>query len=159
MFILNLAASDIIVCLLSLPITPVTNIYKNWFFGAALCRLIPWVQGVSIFICTFSLGAIAVDRYILVSFISFNSASANSSLRRRLTCECGDGRQCKWRGTWKEEGRRAFTESDRGGASLTFLPQSSSSFISIFAFVPSTLLSCLVSQVCSFRWSGHTRHR
>ncbi|GMR61168.1 hypothetical protein PMAYCL1PPCAC_31363 [Pristionchus mayeri] len=66
MFILNLAASDIIVCLLSLPITPVTNIYKNWFFGSVLCRLIPWVQGVSIFICTFSLGAIAVDRYILV---------------------------------------------------------------------------------------------
>lgn len=69
MFILNLAASDIIVCLLSLPITPVTNIYKNWFFGDALCRLIPTVQGVSIFICTFSLGAIAVDRYILVSVL------------------------------------------------------------------------------------------
>ncbi|CAJ0935379.1 unnamed protein product, partial [Mesorhabditis belari] len=66
MFILNLAASDIMICLLSLPITPVTNIYKNWYFGAMMCRLIPWVQGVSIFICTFSLGAIAVDRYILV---------------------------------------------------------------------------------------------
>ncbi|KAK0396694.1 hypothetical protein QR680_001817 [Steinernema hermaphroditum] len=66
MFILNLAASDIIVCLLSLPITPVTNIFKNWYFGSVLCRLIPWVQGVSVFICTFSLGAIALDRYILV---------------------------------------------------------------------------------------------
>ncbi|KAE9414351.1 hypothetical protein Angca_005226 [Angiostrongylus cantonensis] len=66
MFILNLAASDIIMCLLSLPITPVTNIYKNWYFGNVLCHLIPCVQGVSIFICTFSLGAIAVDRYILV---------------------------------------------------------------------------------------------
>jgi hypothetical protein len=62
MFILNLAASDIIVCLLSLPITPVTNIYKNWFFGTVLCRLIPWVQGISVFICTFSLAAIAIDR-------------------------------------------------------------------------------------------------
>ncbi|KAL6724380.1 hypothetical protein Aduo_019274 [Ancylostoma duodenale] len=66
MFILNLAASDVMMCLLSLPITPVTNIYKNWYFGNALCHLIPCVQGVSIFICTFSLGAIAVDRYILV---------------------------------------------------------------------------------------------
>ncbi|VDM61727.1 unnamed protein product [Angiostrongylus costaricensis] len=66
MFILNLAASDVIMCLLSLPITPVTNIYKNWYFGNVLCHLIPCVQGVSIFICTFSLGAIAVDRYILV---------------------------------------------------------------------------------------------
>jgi hypothetical protein len=66
MFILNLAASDIIVCLLSLPITPVTNIYKNWFFGGLLCRLIPYVQGVSVFICTFSLAAIALDRYVLI---------------------------------------------------------------------------------------------
>uniref|UniRef100_A0A914WZN6 G-protein coupled receptors family 1 profile domain-containing protein n=1 Tax=Plectus sambesii TaxID=2011161 RepID=A0A914WZN6_9BILA len=66
MFILNLAASDIIVCMLSLPITPVTNIYKNWFFGTVLCRLIPWVQGISVFICTFSLAAIAIDRYVLV---------------------------------------------------------------------------------------------
>lgn len=66
MFILNLAISDIIVCLLSLPITPVTNIFKNWYFGGILCRIIPWAQGVSVFICTFSLGAIALDRYILV---------------------------------------------------------------------------------------------
>ncbi|KJH40915.1 7 transmembrane receptor [Dictyocaulus viviparus] len=66
MFILNLAASDVMMCLLSLPITPVTNIFKNWFFGNVLCHLIPCIQGVSIFICTFSLAAIAVDRYILV---------------------------------------------------------------------------------------------
>lgn len=45
MFILNLAASDVMMCLLSLPITPVTNIYKNWYFGNALCHLIPCVQG------------------------------------------------------------------------------------------------------------------
>uniref|UniRef100_A0A914WZ92 G-protein coupled receptors family 1 profile domain-containing protein n=1 Tax=Plectus sambesii TaxID=2011161 RepID=A0A914WZ92_9BILA len=65
-FILNLAASDVIVCLLSLPITPVTNVYKLWYFGELMCHLLPWVQGVSVFICTFSLSAIAIDRYILV---------------------------------------------------------------------------------------------
>ena len=45
LFILNLAVSDVIVCLLSLPITPVTNIYKNWYFGFMMCRMIPCVQG------------------------------------------------------------------------------------------------------------------
>lgn len=65
MFILNLAASDIVMCILSVPVTPVTNIYKNWFFGAILCRLIPYVQGVSVFISTFSLGAIALDRLVI----------------------------------------------------------------------------------------------
>jgi hypothetical protein len=43
-FILNLALSDVIVCLLSLPFTPVTNIYKVWLFGAAICHLLPLVQ-------------------------------------------------------------------------------------------------------------------
>ncbi|CAO4385354.1 unnamed protein product [Caenorhabditis nigoni] len=65
-FILNLAASDIMMCILSLPITPITNVYKNWYFGNLLCHLIPCIQGISIFVCTFSLGAIALDRYILV---------------------------------------------------------------------------------------------
>uniref|UniRef100_A0A914WAK7 G-protein coupled receptors family 1 profile domain-containing protein n=1 Tax=Plectus sambesii TaxID=2011161 RepID=A0A914WAK7_9BILA len=65
-FILNLAASDLIVCFVSLPVTPITNIFKNWYFGVALCHLLPWVQGVSVFICTFSLSAIAVDRYVLI---------------------------------------------------------------------------------------------
>jgi hypothetical protein len=30
-FILNLAASDLIVCCVSLPLTPITSIYKNWY--------------------------------------------------------------------------------------------------------------------------------
>lgn len=66
-FILNLAISDVIVCLLSLPFTPVTNIYKNWLFGPAICHLLPFVQAVSVFVSTFSLSAIAVDRYCLVT--------------------------------------------------------------------------------------------
>lgn len=47
-FILNLAISDVIVCLLSLPFTPVTNIYKIWLFGQPICHLLPLVQVVII---------------------------------------------------------------------------------------------------------------
>lgn len=65
-FILNLAISDVIVCLLSLPFTPVTNVYKTWFFGSAICHLLPMVQAVSVFVSTLSLSAIAIDRYNLV---------------------------------------------------------------------------------------------
>ncbi|CAI5455426.1 unnamed protein product [Caenorhabditis angaria] len=65
-FILNLAASDIMMCILSVPITPITNVAKNWYFGNMLCHLIPCIQGISTFVCTFSLTAIAIDRYILV---------------------------------------------------------------------------------------------
>lgn len=45
-FILNLAASDCMMCILSLPITPITNVYKNWYFGNLLCHLIPCIQGI-----------------------------------------------------------------------------------------------------------------
>ncbi|KAK6035435.1 hypothetical protein COOONC_27060, partial [Cooperia oncophora] len=43
-FILNLAASDVLMCLTSLPITPITNVYKTWFFASPVCKLIPLVQ-------------------------------------------------------------------------------------------------------------------
>ncbi|VDO77727.1 unnamed protein product [Heligmosomoides polygyrus] len=65
-FILNLAASDVLMCLTSLPITPITNVYKTWFFASPVCKLIPLVQGASVFVSTFSLSAIALDRYNLV---------------------------------------------------------------------------------------------
>ncbi|KAM3728730.1 Neuropeptide receptor [Dirofilaria immitis] len=66
MFILNLASADLVVCIFSLPITPITNVYKNWYFGAAMCHGLPWMQGIAVFIGTFSLCAISVDRYIMV---------------------------------------------------------------------------------------------
>uniref|UniRef100_A0AAF5PJR6 G-protein coupled receptors family 1 profile domain-containing protein n=1 Tax=Wuchereria bancrofti TaxID=6293 RepID=A0AAF5PJR6_WUCBA len=66
MFILNLASADLVVCIFSLPITPVANVYKNWYFGSAMCHGLPWMQGIAVFIGTFSLCAISVDRYIMV---------------------------------------------------------------------------------------------
>lgn len=66
MFILNLASADLVVCIFSLPITPITNIYKNWYFGSVMCHGVPWMQGIAVFIGTFSLCAISIDRYIMV---------------------------------------------------------------------------------------------
>ncbi|KAJ1352868.1 Atrial natriuretic peptide receptor 2 [Parelaphostrongylus tenuis] len=37
-FILNLAASDVLMCLISLPITPITTVYKTWFFASPVCK-------------------------------------------------------------------------------------------------------------------------
>uniref|UniRef100_A0A8R1HP41 G_PROTEIN_RECEP_F1_2 domain-containing protein n=2 Tax=Caenorhabditis japonica TaxID=281687 RepID=A0A8R1HP41_CAEJA len=65
-FILNLCLSNVLMCLTSLPITFITNVYKQWFFSSPICKLIPLVQGASIFVSSFSLSAIALDRYNLV---------------------------------------------------------------------------------------------
>ena len=62
-FIVNLAIADVIVCLLSIPLTPVTTIAKQWYFGSTLCRAVGGIQAIGIFIGTFSLCAIAIDRY------------------------------------------------------------------------------------------------
>ena len=58
-FIVNLAVSGVILALIS----PVTHIFKEWFFGGGLCRILTGVQAIGVFIGTFSLCAIAVDRY------------------------------------------------------------------------------------------------
>lgn len=67
-FIMSLAVSDIMICLISVPITPIFLIYKEWYFGKALCHLIVWVQGSSVFITTYTLMAIALDRYVLINY-------------------------------------------------------------------------------------------
>ncbi|CAJ0570893.1 unnamed protein product, partial [Mesorhabditis spiculigera] len=66
LFILNLSVADLAICVFSLPLTPITNILKNWLFGAEMCHGLPWIQGVTIFIATFSLTAIAIDRYYMI---------------------------------------------------------------------------------------------
>jgi len=40
-FIANLAVSDIIMCLLAVPFTPISGLLQSWPFGEALCHLVP----------------------------------------------------------------------------------------------------------------------
>uniref|UniRef100_A0A0K0FUT0 Prolactin-releasing peptide receptor (inferred by orthology to a human protein) n=1 Tax=Strongyloides venezuelensis TaxID=75913 RepID=A0A0K0FUT0_STRVS len=63
LFILNLAVADIFLCLISIPITPYVNIYKEWIFGSPACLISGGIQGISIFVSTYSLCAISIDRY------------------------------------------------------------------------------------------------
>jgi hypothetical protein len=44
-------------------LTPVTHIFKRWYFGFWLCKIVGGIQAVAMFINSFSLCAIAVDRY------------------------------------------------------------------------------------------------
>lgn len=43
-FILNLVISDIVVCIFSVPVTPITLIFKSWYFGNLMCHLMPLAQ-------------------------------------------------------------------------------------------------------------------
>ncbi|KAI1721957.1 7 transmembrane receptor (rhodopsin family) domain-containing protein [Ditylenchus destructor] len=64
LFLINMALGNLILCLLSIPLTPVTHMYKEWLFGEVMCRLMVGIQAVGVFISSFSLCSIAVDRYL-----------------------------------------------------------------------------------------------
>jgi len=40
-FIANLAVSDVIMCLLAVPFTPLSGLMQSWPFGEVLCHLVP----------------------------------------------------------------------------------------------------------------------
>ncbi|KAI2798198.1 hypothetical protein BLOT_013316 [Blomia tropicalis] len=68
-FIANLALSDILLCIFAVPFTPLYLLaYKSWVFGTALCHLLPFAQGVSIYISAFTLMSIAIDRYFVIMY-------------------------------------------------------------------------------------------
>lgn len=66
MFIMNLAVSDIIMCVLCMPFTLIKLLLKNWPLGEALCRIVPWMQAVNVLASTLTITAIAVDRYQVI---------------------------------------------------------------------------------------------
>ncbi|XP_043211194.1 prolactin-releasing peptide receptor-like [Amphibalanus amphitrite] len=65
-FILNLALSDILLCVLCVPFTPLYTFLQRWIFGAFLCHLVTCTQAVSIYISSLTLTAIAIDRFVVI---------------------------------------------------------------------------------------------
>ncbi|XP_060601629.1 neuropeptide SIFamide receptor-like [Ruditapes philippinarum] len=65
-FIVNLAIADIMVALICLPMTLLSNIYTGWHFGWFMCKATPYLQGVSVCASVNTLAAIAVDRYLAI---------------------------------------------------------------------------------------------
>ncbi|XP_034947531.1 prolactin-releasing peptide receptor-like [Chelonus insularis] len=68
LFITNLAVSDILLCILAVPFTPLYTFLGRWVFGESLCHLVPYAQGVSIYISTLTLTSIAVDRFLVIIY-------------------------------------------------------------------------------------------
>ena len=44
-FIVNLAVSDIVMCLFAVPFTPLQSFTGQWHFGQLFCKLFPFSQG------------------------------------------------------------------------------------------------------------------
>ena len=68
LFITNLALSDVLLCVLAVPFTPLYTFLGSWTFGDTLCHLVPYAQGVSIYISTLTLTGIAIDRFLVILY-------------------------------------------------------------------------------------------
>ncbi|CAG05857.1 unnamed protein product, partial [Tetraodon nigroviridis] len=62
-FLLSLAVSDLMMAVFCMPFTLIPSILKDFIFGAAMCKTVSYFMGISVSISTFSLVAIAIERY------------------------------------------------------------------------------------------------
>lgn len=68
-FIVNMAASDILMAFFCIPFTFVpTFVLLYWPFGAAMCRIVSFSQAVSVFVSAYTMVAISSDRYLAIVY-------------------------------------------------------------------------------------------
>lgn len=65
-FIVNLSCSDILMCIVCLPVTIIYTLMDHWILGDALCKLTPFIQCMSVTVSIYSLVLIAMERYQLI---------------------------------------------------------------------------------------------
>lgn len=66
LFVLNLAAADTLVSLVSMPVTVITVASKTWMFSSKVCVLFGFVTVASFISSVSSLGLIAINRYFYI---------------------------------------------------------------------------------------------
>ncbi|XP_003741868.1 neuropeptide F receptor [Galendromus occidentalis] len=67
-YIINLAISDLILCLFTMPFSLLEIVLKYWPLGMLTCKLVAGLEATSIFVSTISIIAIAVDRYKVIVY-------------------------------------------------------------------------------------------
>ena len=66
MFLLNLAAADLLVSVLNMPLTIATILHGSWMFGEFLCTLTAFLNLLSFVASVMSLAMVSVNRYHFV---------------------------------------------------------------------------------------------
>ncbi|XP_076315511.1 orexin/Hypocretin receptor type 1-like [Tachypleus tridentatus] len=78
-FIVNLAVADFLVILICLPPTVLWDVTETWFFGSVMCKLVVYLQGVSVSVSVLTLTFISLDRWYAICFpLRFKSTTARA---------------------------------------------------------------------------------
>nr|ANO39121.1 GCR337 [Schmidtea mediterranea] len=81
-FLFNLSLADILMCLICSPVTLVSDgLLFYWPFGSLLCKVVPFIQGISVFLSGLTHVVISSDRFVVVFF----------PMKTRLSNECSWG--------------------------------------------------------------------
>lgn len=67
-FIVNLAVSDLLAALMCINFTYYSTMYLSWPFGRFMCKLVQFIQNVSISVSIFTLVVISLDRYSVILY-------------------------------------------------------------------------------------------
>ena len=67
-FIINLAISDLTLCLFTQPSNLMKVLRKDWVLGEFMCKLVPMFAGTNVFVSTISITAIALDRFQVIVY-------------------------------------------------------------------------------------------
>lgn len=67
-FIACLSVSDLAICFFAIPFTPLNALTDSWVLGKVLCKLMPYVLMISVFVSTLISVVIAVDRFMAIIY-------------------------------------------------------------------------------------------
>lgn len=67
-FIINLAISDLTLCLFTQPLNLYRLLNSQWHLGAFMCKFSAMLQGTNVFVSTISITAIALDRFQVIVY-------------------------------------------------------------------------------------------
>ncbi|XP_022238763.1 cholecystokinin receptor-like [Limulus polyphemus] len=65
-FLMNLAVSDLLLGVFCMPFTLVGSLLRNFIFGEVMCRLIPYLQAVSVSVSVWTLASISLERFFAI---------------------------------------------------------------------------------------------
>lgn len=68
LFICNLAMSDLLLCIIGVPLTLFGFLKENWVLGLGMCRISTMTTACMVFVSSLTLTTIAVDRFCLVVY-------------------------------------------------------------------------------------------
>ncbi|ELU16138.1 hypothetical protein CAPTEDRAFT_182424 [Capitella teleta] len=81
LFIVNLSVADFLVLLICLPASVLTDVTETWFMGRVMCKLVHYLQAVSVSVSVLTLTVISIERYYAICHpLSFKSTHTRARL-------------------------------------------------------------------------------